>query len=703
MFISKNTKSLVSWLRRMVLMLIVFQTLLIAGILAFGGVLEQSKNNAYQAFSDKVNNRKEYLQREMKNRWTNIDPYANDVQKYVSNTNLSNDSKLVESTETMLDMLRSTQVTGVYLILNEPDENGGRFPALYIRDYDPLSNSKGLSDLYMVSGPSSLARTLKIPLDQTWQYHLDLGITNKDFVEMPLQYADLTQNASLLGYWSGPFKLSDNDIDILTYSRPIFNYAGKAVGVIGVEVTINYLNQFLPSKELYAQDALGYMIARKSFDSDALIPVITGSALQKRLIETKKPLDLKMVNEDKQIYSLEAKTKKELIFATPQRFGLYQQNTPFEEQQWFLIGFMREDQLFSYTQRIELIIQLAILLAFVIGASGGLLVSYQMLKPITSLVKQVKASEVNKSLKFEPTGFTELDQLAQTIETANQQMIHVASRMSRIIDITELPIGAYEINKANGSIYATDRFYEIIGCSDPRLQQNMNINHFNACLKKLMENPEPEEQHVYRLKEGSDRWIRIKISESKQTIIGVAQDVTEEMLEKRQIRKDRDLDSLTKLYNRKGFQWRFEGMREEGLKGVSALLMFDLDNLKQVNDSFGHHFGDLYILKSVESLWSIAPEDKMLLGRLSGDEFVLLLHGFESRDQLLAAVESYFMRLSEFVVILPNQSEKSVTISAGLKWIEGMDMTYEELLHFADEMLYVAKRQHKGYFEVAGD
>lgn len=703
MFNSKNTKSLVSWLRRMVLMLIVFQTLLIAGILAFGGVLEQSKNNAYQAFSDKVNNRKEYLQREMKNRWTNIDPYANDVQKYVSNTNLSNDSKLVESTETMLDMLRSTQVTGVYLILNEPDENGGRFPALYIRDYDPLSNSKGLSDLYMVSGPSSLARTLKIPLDQTWQYHLDLGITNKDFVEMPLKYADLTQNASLLGYWSGPFKLSDNDIDILTYSRPIFNYTGKAVGVIGVEVTINYLNQFLPSKELYAQDTLGYMIARKSFDSDALIPVITGSALQKRLIETNKPLDLKMVNEDKQIYSLEAKTKKELIFATPQRFGLYQQNTPFEEQQWFLIGFMREDQLFSYTQRIELIIQLAILLAFVIGASGGLLVSYQMLKPITSLVKQVKASEVNKSLKFEPTGFTELDQLAQTIETANQQMIHVASRMSRIIDITELPIGAYEINKANGSIYATDRFYEIIGCSDPRLQQNMNINHFNACLKKLMENPEPEEQHVYRLKEGSDRWIRIKISESKQTIIGVAQDVTEEMLEKRQIRKDRDLDSLTKLYNRKGFQWRFEGMREEGLKGVSALLMFDLDNLKQVNDSFGHHFGDLYILKSVESLWSIAPEDKMLLGRLSGDEFVLLLHGFESRDQLLAAVESYFMRLSEFVVILPNQSEKSVTISAGLKWIEGMDMTYEELLHFADEMLYVAKRQHKGYFEVAGD
>lgn len=703
MFNSNKTKSLVSWLRRMVLMLIVFQTLLIAGILAFGGVLEQAKNNAYQAFSDKVSNRKEYLQREMKNRWTNMDPYVNDLQKYVSNTSLSNDAKLVESTDTLLDMLRSTQVTGVYLVLNEPDENGGRYPGLYIRDYDPLSNSTGLSDLYMVSGPSSLARQLKIPLDQTWQYHLELGITNKDFVEMPLKHAGLTQNASLLGFWSGPFKLSDNDIDILTYSRPIFDYKGKAVGVIGVEVTINYLNQFLPSKELYAQDALGYMIARKSFDNDTLIPVITGSALQKRLIETNKPLALKVVNADKQIYSLEAKTKKERIYATTQRFGLYQQNTPFEDQQWFLIGFMREDQLFSYTQRIEQIIQLAIVLSVVIGAIGGLLVSYQMLKPITSLVRQVKASEVNKALQFEPTGFTELDQLAETIETANQQMIHVASRMSRIIDITELPIGAYEINKASGSIYATDRFYEIIGCSDPDLQRNMNIKQFNACLEALMQNPEPEEQHVYRLKAETDRWIRIKISESKRTIIGVAQDVTDEMLEKRQIRKDRDLDSLTKLYNRKGFQWRFDSMREEGLKGVSALLMFDLDNLKQVNDSFGHHFGDLYILKAVESLWSIAPEEKMLLGRLSGDEFVLLLHHFEDQSQLLAAVEAYFENLKRFVVTLPDATEKHVTISAGLKWIEGMDMTYEELLHFADEMLYVAKRQHKGYFEIAKD
>lgn len=698
---SKQTKSLVSWLRRMVLMLIMFQTLLIAGILAFGGVLDQAKNNAYQAFYEKVNNRKEYLQREMKNRWTNIDPYVSDIQKFVSNESLASDALFEESTEPMLDMLRSTQVTGVYLILDNPDVKGGRYPALYIRDYDPLSNNVGLADLYMLSGPSGLARNLKIPLDQTWQYHLELNVSNRDFFDMPLKHANLTQNASLLGYWSGPFKLSDSDLEIVTYSRPIFNYEGKPVGIVGIEVTLNYLYQFLPSSELYPKDSIGYMIARKSFDNDTLIPVITGSALQKRLIETNKPLNLKTVNENKSIYSIEAKTKKELIYASKQKFGLYQQNTPFEDQQWYLIGFMREDQLLSYAQRIEQIIQLAVVLSVIIGGVGGLLVSVQMLKPITSLVKQVKASEVNKALQFQPTGFNELDQLAQTIETANQQMIHVASRMSRIIDITELPIGAYEINKASGGIFATDRFYEIIGCSDLQLQKKMDIKAFNSCLEELMKHPEPEEKDVYRLKGDVDRWVRLKISESKRSVIGVAQDVTAELLEKRQIRKDRDLDPLTKLYNRKGFQWRFENMRSEGLSGYSALLMFDLDNLKQVNDSFGHHFGDLYILKAVESLWRVAPESNMLLGRLSGDEFVLLLHSFETENELVAVVDQYFENLKDFVVELPDQTFKPVTISAGLKWIVGNTMSYEELLHFADEMLYEAKRHQKGYYIIA--
>jgi len=51
------------------------QTLLIGTVLIFGGVLKQAKENAFQLFHEKVANRKEYLQREMKNNWTNFEPY----------------------------------------------------------------------------------------------------------------------------------------------------------------------------------------------------------------------------------------------------------------------------------------------------------------------------------------------------------------------------------------------------------------------------------------------------------------------------------------------------------------------------------------------------------------------------------------------------------------------------------------------------
>lgn len=278
-------KSLVSWLTRLVLIVILFQTMLIAAILVFGGVLDEARSNAYQAFYEKVNNRREYLQREMRNRWTNMDPYVNDLRKSLTSPAGEPDRVFEASVDTLLDMLRACQVTGVYVVLNEPVAGGERYPALYIRDYDPLSNNGGSSDLYMLCGPSNLARKLRVPLDQTWQYHLALREGSRAFVDRPLKNTFLTTDPNLLGYWSPPFRLSENDVEIITYSRPLYDDRGTLRGVIGIEVTLNYLAQFLPPAELQPRDSLGYLIAMKNGEGQPLLPVITGGPLQKRMID----------------------------------------------------------------------------------------------------------------------------------------------------------------------------------------------------------------------------------------------------------------------------------------------------------------------------------------------------------------------------------------------------------------------------------
>lgn len=690
--------TLVSWLTRLVLVIILFQTVLIAAILLFGGVMDRAKDNAYQAFFEKVNNRKEYLQREMKNRWTNIDPYVGDVQEKFSEVAGSSDAVFSESVDTLLDMLRATQVTGVYMILDDPDAATGRYPALYIRDYDPLSNNGGSSDLYMLCGPSDLAKTLRIPLDQTWQYNLTLTGDNRAFFEKPLRNTLLTSNADFLGYWSQPFRLSRNDVEIITYSRPLYDQDRKLRGVIGVEVTLNYLSQFLPASELQPQDSLGYLIAKKDGSDAELLPVVTGGPLQKRMIDVGSPLQMQPVDAARGIYSLKARDSSEILYANVERMGLYLPNTPFEMEQWYLVGFMREDSLMGYVNRISRTLQLSVVLAIFIGAAGGAVISYQMTRPITALVKQVRESENDKAMNFTSTGFAELDELATAVERANRQMTASASRLSRVIEMSGLAIGAFEIDRQTGSVFITEQLAPLLGVAEDALEENLSAEAFTRLLDSARERPEPEEQHTYHLTGSGDRWVRIETYQGEQTTIGVVMDVTEEIHGKREIRRDRDMDPLTNLYNRKGFQWRFEQWRQAEAPGVSALLMFDLDNLKQVNDGYGHHSGDLYILKAVECLRSFTEPEKMLLGRRSGDEFVLLLHGFSGKEELLGAVKAFFERLGAVTLTLSDGAVRPVRLSAGLKWIAAPDESYEALLHYADEALYQSKRSNKGSF-----
>lgn len=226
---------------------------------------------------------------------------------------------------------------------------------------------------------------------------------------------------------------------------------------------------------------------------------------------------------------------------------------------------------------------------------------------------------------------------------------------------------------------------------------------FAEALARGTRHPEPEEQHTYRLAPDQDRWVRIETYEGDETTIGIVMDVTEEILDKREIRRDRDLDPLTRLYNRKGFQWRFQQWRQQEEPGVSALMMVDLDNLKQVNDTYGHHFGDQYILRAVESLRHFTDPGQMLLGRRSGDEFVLLLHGFSTREALLETVAAYFQALGGSGIAMKDGTIRPIQLSAGLKWINSPSEGYEELLHYADEALYHSKRRNKGGYTVSAE
>lgn len=696
---NSKIRSIVYKLTAFATVVIILQTFFFTASLMLGGVLKESRNTALRSFDETVSSRKSYLEREMKNRWTNLGPFMEQISEKVSGEHESSESLLSDVSLILIDMLRSTQTTGAYLIL-EDEGNAASKPALYLRDYDPVSNNYSNDNIYTVIGPSEIAGKLKIPLDQTWKYDYKETEENRDFFYRPYSKAHLSKNADLLGYWSTPFRLSPDDLEIITYSMPLFDKDKNLRGIIGIEVTLNYFVQLLPATDLQPKDSLGYMVAYRSDQDKQLDPVISIGALQKRIIDVESPLELEDVDRDSDIFILGNHYYIEDIYVSVDKIGLYPNNTPFESESWYLVGFMKADYLFQHYNRKQGIILFSFVSSLILGILGSLYFSMRLSKPIISLADKVSVSDGIKKINLDSTGLKEVDELAEAMESAKDKMIKSASRLTRIISMLDVSIAAFEIGISDNEVFVTDNFYTIMGIAEGDISGKIEKDDFQIMLDSVFTCEYPDEKGIYKIRENPQKWIKLNISKNEETVIGIVQDVTNEMTEKIKIQNERDLDPLTKLYNRRAFQNIIEQKRQDGNLKVAALMMFDLDNLKLINDTYGHKWGDTYIVEAVSRLKKLAGKDNLVLGRRSGDEFEAFLSGYEGREEIIIDIEEFYEYLNSTPLDFPGGDVRRICMSGGLVWIEESEMDYDEIMHMADNALYKAKNENKGSYEV---
>ncbi|MEJ2666727.1 MAG: EAL domain-containing protein [Deinococcales bacterium] len=157
------------------------------------------------------------------------------------------------------------------------------------------------------------------------------------------------------------------------------------------------------------------------------------------------------------------------------------------------------------------------------------------------------------------------------------------------------------------------------------------------------------------------------------------------------------LDPLTGLLNRAGFQERLTGIlkqaREEGT--LVAFLFVDLDRFKFVNDTYGHEIGDA-LLKEVGRALRENVRDHDLVGRLGGDEFtVALLHLHDARDATLVARN--LVRVLRAPMPLADR-ELRISASVGVSIFPRDGDTVEQLTRSADTAMYEVKSNGKNSF-----
>ncbi len=160
-------------------------------------------------------------------------------------------------------------------------------------------------------------------------------------------------------------------------------------------------------------------------------------------------------------------------------------------------------------------------------------------------------------------------------------------------------------------------------------------------------------------------------------------------------------DSLTHVPNRRGF---FETagrllLRSRFARRPVALLLFDLDRFKSINDRYGHHTGDEVLTAFCRlAISMLRPTD--LFGRIGGEEFASLLPGTEQQDALWLAER--LRAAFEGTSLTVGGRTLTATVSVGIAVSDDASIDLSALLEEADQALYRAKALGRNRVEVSG-
>jgi diguanylate cyclase (GGDEF)-like protein len=162
----------------------------------------------------------------------------------------------------------------------------------------------------------------------------------------------------------------------------------------------------------------------------------------------------------------------------------------------------------------------------------------------------------------------------------------------------------------------------------------------------------------------------------------------------RRHRDEANTDSLTGVLNRRAL---FSIFGENDYVTGLAVLMFDLDHFKQINDRLGHAQGDL-VLQQFAGVLRAQTRDNDIIARVGGEEFCVILPGLDGDSARLSA-ERIRLAFAELEIAIGDNSEIA-TVSAGLA-IGGVEETFSSVLRHADDALYKAKSAGRNQVHLA--
>lgn len=717
------------------LILAVAQAGLIYGAVQASGSIQELEHNSFDIFRERVAGRKTEFENSMIQRWSDLEEPMSRLDKTLSlflashETDaaglLQNDvlinSFLSTASEDLIYLLRRNNVTASFLILNQQET--AKKTGLYFRDPDPGSNPADYSDLQISLSPSAIPKQLGIAMESYWtpQFTLEPGQAQNAFFYNPLSAAQEHPEFHYedCGYWSKAFVLhgleSGNSEEIITYSVPFRAQDGTIVGVLGIELSADYLKKRIPYKELNFGSKGGYMIAvcsRSALESGNAVlsaEVKNCPYILQQLGTGNNTLEVQRHIGQSSFYQIGEPLQGAGIIGCIEPFTLYNTHTPFEDDQWVLIGIVPQEALLSFSNQFHHLI-IIVCLVFILLAFAGIIVAARIIaRPIATLVLELRDANPARPIVLEHVHIAEIDELADAVQNLSSQVADSAHKLSQILQLAGVPVGAFEYRASQPEqIFCTDQLFSIlnwedIDCGENAYLETKEFKKRMSRLHRLSTKEDNSSSFIYKIGLGqNERFVRLRLVRGAEQVIGVITDSTQEVYEKQKIEHDRDYDMLTNLYNRRAFLNHIHDLftQPEALK-TAALVMIDLDNLKQVNDTYGHDYGDKYI-RAAATAFKAYSSETIMAARLAGDEFVIFFHGYATQKEIRRIWEQLQDSLQAARIVYPDGSDSAVHASAGIAWYPDDAKNYEDLMRFADFAMYNVKRARKGQAAIFG-
>lgn len=710
--------------------IVVIQGLILVCSIIISGAIEKNNVATYNTLANQSNNRKNEIQKQFNTKRQNITiasvNFSSQIEKLLEDNGISIeslkddesifDAALEMSLAELVMFAKVNAVTGVFVIIDpSPDivnEDVKSRTCMYIRNSSPGSIVAD-DKLQLEYGRVDISRRIGITADYLWTRDMDFsGGFSRDLYFKPIRAAlesgegiDVTK-PHVYGYWSSPFILRNNDVALMTYSLPLLLHDGTPYGVMGFEIDTTEISNSMPAVEVpYEQ---GFYVLGKNmtdgFYSDGIVS--SGPYAQHFLRGENSKIDYNFVYETNNgvVYEMtNSNYPGSKAIGAYSEISLYETYSPFYSEKWALISMAAKDSVMQGSRSVTQSVVISILSTTALAMILSIFAMFYIFGPIRGLYEKVRLIDPEKPVRFDRVGINEIDELSGAFEVLSDKISDAAAKMFRIIELVDMPLGSFEINYGDNRVQLSKSMLSLMHIQ-PRgdAPYIISVAEWSDVIGAFEEysattNDEGIKETLYiadSLGEARN-WFRMRLISENSRDIGILMDVTEEIVQKQRLEFERNYDSLTKLLNQQTFYRRATELVENKY-GTAGIMMFaDLDDLKFVNDLYGHETGDAYI-KEFASFLTKFKDLNAAIGRISGDEFVMFMNGFGSQEEAKAAFDNIFAGLKDTAIHVSDGAAHRVRVSVGIAYYPYDSSDMRELVRYADYAMYEIKRTNKG-------